>query len=287
MKFELTIIVLTYNHEKFIVNCLNGIFNQDITFKTEVIISDDFSSDDTNSLISDFIKSHKKKYITFNHLKSEKNLGPRINFNKVISHVKSKYVAICDGDDVWTSPIKIKQQHIELQSNNKLVLACHNYDFILKNNTLKNKKKYGRFIFRRNMIFGKNAVNVQPSTVFFRFYSDVFSNSSLKSNGFNYDFSRLLSKGDGLYLESTFCNYRINENGMYYSKGAVKRLEIALTNQIQIYFDKNFTDNKVRKYVLFNSIYLISHTIFFLLIKFQFNQFFNCIKMLNNINYKP
>ena len=99
--------------------------------------------------------------------------------------------------------------------------------------------------------------------------------------------NRLLTKGDGVYLDETFCNYRFNQNGQFYSKSLVKRLEIALTNQIQIYFDKNFTDNKTRKRVIVNSMYLISHTFFFLLIKFQFNQFFNCIRMLNNIKYKP
>ena len=177
MIFELTIVVLTYNHERFIRDCLIGIFNQEINFKTEVIISDDFSTDETNSLICDFIKSHNKKYLTFNHLKSEKNLGARHNFNKVMSKVRSKYVAICDGDDVWTSPIKIKQQYSELLSNNKLVLSCHNYDFISEDDTISINKKYNRFIFKRNMIFGKNSINVQPSTVFFKFYPDVFSNS--------------------------------------------------------------------------------------------------------------
>ena len=283
----MTIVVLTYNHQKFITDCLNGIFNQDINFDIEVIISDDYSTDNTNSLVSDFIKSHKKNHLNFTHLKSDKNFGPRINFNKVMSKVKSNYVAICDGDDFWHSPSKIKIQYNKLRKNNNLALCCHNYDFISEDNTvLKNKKKYQEFIFKRNMIFGANAINVQPSTVFFKYYPDVFTNPSINSTGFNYDLNRLLTKGDGLYLKSSLCNYRVNENGQFYSKTLVKRLEIALTNQIQIYFDKDFTDTKTRTKVIFNAIFLISHAFFFLLIKFQFKQFLKCIKMLKSINYK-
>lgn len=287
MKFELTIAVLTYNHERFITDCLNGIFRQDINFKTEIIISDDFSLDNTNHLVYDFIKSHSKRNFTFTHLKSKKNMGPRRNFNKVMSNVKSRYVAICDGDDVWTDAFKIKKQYKELQLNSKLVLSCHNYNFISENNIILKTTRYKRIVFNRDMIFGKNAINVQPSTVLFKYYPDLFFNSSIKSTGFNYDLNRILTKGDGLYLDSIFCSYRTNENGQFYSKTISKRLEISLTNQVQIYFDKKFTDKRTRKRVLMHSIYLIGHSIFFLLIKFQLNELYNCLKMIKNLKYKP
>ena len=269
---ELSVIVLTYNHEEFILKCLRGIVNQIFPYDINVIISDDFSSDNTNKIVEKFIIDNKKQNFKYTHLTSKKNNGPRKNFNKVTSIIKSKYVAICDGDDHWTNSEKLLKQHNQLTSNDDIVICCHNYDMIFEEQII-NKIRNPSLIFNKSMMFGRMKLNVRPSTVFFKYFSDVFSNSSLNSTGFNYDLNRILSKGKGIYLSSSYCNYRINQDGQYYSKSPNERLDISLKNIIQIYLDKDFVDNKLRRMIRGNAFRLILKTQFFSLIKFQFIEF--------------
>lgn len=113
MSIKLSILVFTYNHGEFIRDALQGILKQKVNFQYEIIVSDDFSTDNTLDIILEF----QKKYpLVFNVLESKKS-GVLHNTYRVLEHVKSDYVAILDGDDYWINETKLQKQINFLDNN--------------------------------------------------------------------------------------------------------------------------------------------------------------------------
>ena len=110
------IVMITYNHEKFIREAIEGVLMQKTNFEYELIIANDCSIDKTDNIINEFINAHPKgnRIRYYNH---KKNLGMMPNFIFAIQQCKDKYIAICDGDDYWTDPYKLQKQVDFLESN--------------------------------------------------------------------------------------------------------------------------------------------------------------------------
>lgn len=101
-----SILVATYNHKNYILDCLNSIKNQ--TYKNlEIIISDDSSKDDTDKIINKFIKENKNLKIKF--FIQKKNLNISKNFNFLFKKSKGKYIIFFGGDDI------MEKNKIEIQ----------------------------------------------------------------------------------------------------------------------------------------------------------------------------
>ena len=122
----ISIITPTYNSELYISETILSIQNQTFT-DWELIITDDYSSDNTVEVIQSFIK--KDDRIRLYKLKS--NQGAGVARNHSIKMAKGRYIAFCDSDDQW------KKNKLELQINfmnhNDLVLSYSGYDIIDEN----------------------------------------------------------------------------------------------------------------------------------------------------------
>ena len=107
----------TFNQGKYIAECLEGFLSQDTTFPFEVIVHDDASTDNTASIIREYEAKYPKIikpiYETVNQY--SKNDG---SFTRIInSHLTRKYIAMCEGDDYWTDPLKLQKQVDFLESH--------------------------------------------------------------------------------------------------------------------------------------------------------------------------
>ena len=91
----ISVIIPTYNSEKYILDCLNSIFSSTYT-NYEVIIVDDGSTDNTINFIKN-IRNHNIKIYSCN------NKGPGFARNVGIKHSKGKYVFFVDSDDTINS----------------------------------------------------------------------------------------------------------------------------------------------------------------------------------------
>lgn len=98
---------ITYNHQNFIRETLNGFLLQKTNFPFEIIISDDSSNDETYNIISEFTEKYPGKFQAF--LNTE-NVGMMKNFISTLSSCKGKFIAFCDGDDYWTDENKLQKQ---------------------------------------------------------------------------------------------------------------------------------------------------------------------------------
>jgi glycosyltransferase involved in cell wall biosynthesis len=101
--------MIAYNHEAYIREAIKGVLIQQTNFEYELIISNDGSPDHTNEVINDCIANHPKRgRIKYFH--QQKNLGMQSNFIFALSQCRGKYVALCEGDDYWTDPLKLQKQ---------------------------------------------------------------------------------------------------------------------------------------------------------------------------------
>ena len=125
--------VLAYNHEKYIVDCLNSIIIQKGDFNLNIIICEDKSTDRTAGIIDAYINNVAVgKNVTFEYFKNEKNLGMVKNLERLLKACsKSRYTALMDGDDYWDDENKL-QTHIEFMESHPECSISFD-DIIMKN----------------------------------------------------------------------------------------------------------------------------------------------------------
>lgn len=137
MKNKISIAMTTYNGEKYVLEQLASLLNQTRTID-EVIIIDDNSSDNTASIVREFIriKELKNWYLFTNFI----NVGFIKNFYNAIEKTTGDIIFLCDQDDVW-EPFKVETMEkvmalnplIEVL-NTAILLVDENNNCILNHN---------------------------------------------------------------------------------------------------------------------------------------------------------
>jgi glycosyltransferase involved in cell wall biosynthesis len=127
MKSEITVSVcmITYNHESHIERAINGILMQKCTFPVNIVIGEDCSTDHTRQICVDFAKEYNEIYL----LPSDRNLGVLPNFLRTLKACEGKYIALCEGDDYWTDPLKLQKQIDFLEANSDYGLVHTDADY--------------------------------------------------------------------------------------------------------------------------------------------------------------
>lgn len=92
-----SVALASYNGEKFIIEQMDSILNQDYK-NIEIVVCDDGSKDNTMKILRDYQKSYPGIVRVY---QNEKNLGFVKNFEKAIALSKGDYIALCDQDDIW------------------------------------------------------------------------------------------------------------------------------------------------------------------------------------------
>lgn len=114
--------MITYNHEAFIAEAIEGVVMQKTTFPFELVIGEDCSTDNTRAICIEY----QKKYPDIIRLRlPEKNQGMMLNWINNIESGHGKYIALCDGDDYWTDPYKLQKQVDFMEVNPDFALCSH------------------------------------------------------------------------------------------------------------------------------------------------------------------
>jgi glycosyltransferase involved in cell wall biosynthesis len=117
------VILLTYNHEKWITQAVESVLMQKTSFDYEVTIVEDCSSDGTREKVIDFQQRFPER---ISLSLSSKNGEYRENRAAAFLASPSQYIALLDGDDYWTSPYKLQQQADFLDAHPECTLCFHN-----------------------------------------------------------------------------------------------------------------------------------------------------------------
>jgi glycosyltransferase involved in cell wall biosynthesis len=124
-KYRLSILLVTYNHEKFLRKALDSLFNQVFEGPIELVIADDSSSDSTVRIIKTY--EAKDSRFVFKYLNNTNNLGITKNYQRGFAACTGEYVAILEGDDYWISPNKLQRQIEFLRCHWECNLCSANY----------------------------------------------------------------------------------------------------------------------------------------------------------------
>jgi glycosyltransferase involved in cell wall biosynthesis len=124
----LSVLVITYNHERYIGQALESILTQKTQYPIEIIVMEDCSTDGTRDVIIKYVKRYPGRIIpVFNPV----NIGTLNPPQQKVTHegfkrLKGDYIAILEGDDYWSSPHKVQMQIDFLEKNPKFVATSHN-----------------------------------------------------------------------------------------------------------------------------------------------------------------
>jgi glycosyltransferase involved in cell wall biosynthesis len=148
---------LTYNHEPFIRDCLDGILMQKTTFPVRVVVFEDCSTDATRDIVKEYQEKYPNLFVTVfaphnTYGKPERREALKPYFE---ARAVAKYIALCEGDDYWTDPLKLQKQVEFLENNYEFSLVFTNYSIEYQNKIIKNKTlpKYNfEDIYKKNPI---------------------------------------------------------------------------------------------------------------------------------------
>lgn len=152
---------ITYNHENYIKEAIEGFLMQKTTFPFEIIIHDDASTDKTSEILKEYQGRFPNIIKCFCETENQYSKGVRGMMAKfTFPHARGKYIALCEGDDYWTDPLKLQKQ-VDYISNhddcNLIFTSVKSYDqkenkFYPNWATIDRKKYEFKDLAQRNLI---------------------------------------------------------------------------------------------------------------------------------------
>lgn len=118
-----SIICLTFNHEVFVEDALRSFLFQKTSFRFELLIHDDASTDETRKILERY-KANYPRLIKL--VLQDENQYSRVGFvmlRYLLQMAKGRYIAICDGDDHWADELKLERQVGFLEENLEYVIT--------------------------------------------------------------------------------------------------------------------------------------------------------------------
>jgi glycosyltransferase involved in cell wall biosynthesis len=218
-----SVVMITYNHEKYIEQAINGVLVQNCDFNIELIIVDDSSTDTTGLKIGRAInRQHLQKNVKIRFYRHDENLGVKLNFIWAHNKVKGKYIAYCEGDDVWIDSNKLKKQVEFLEKNSDYSMVFSNINTIDAKGQIKGKstlKSYKEVFTHSDFPF----YCPSPTRVYrnYKFYDELLNIELVGIDTFM--LANLSRFGKIRFLSKVSSNYRIHEKGFWNSMNAINK----------------------------------------------------------------
>ena len=230
-----SIVCITYNHESFIRDCLEGFIMQKTNFAFEVLIHDDASTDKTADIIRlyevKFPEIIKPIYQIDNQY--SKGINPGTEF--LFPLARGKYIAVCEGDDYWIDPYKLQKQVDFLEENPEYTVCSHRFHI---NNTNANKLRHDHLddLFEDKEFGSEYDLNTNMKYAMSKTLTLLFRRSSIDFSLFNkYKYAcdvhlqyHLLNQNRKGYCLNFFGGvYNEHIGGVYSSKDIFDKRKIA------------------------------------------------------------
>ena len=119
-----SVCMITYGHVNYIKKAIESVLEQITDFQIELVVANDCSPDDTDTVVNRIITQHPKGSL-ISYICHEKNIGMMPNFKFALQQCQGKYIALLDGDDYWTDPLKLQKQVDFLEANSDYVSCFH------------------------------------------------------------------------------------------------------------------------------------------------------------------
>lgn len=122
---KISIIMLVYNHERFLEKALESVLLQETKNDYELIIGEDASKDTSSEIIKKYEKLFKNK---IKPIYRKKNVGMLKNLLDCLNYVTGDYIAFLEGDDYWSDSYKLQRQVEFLDNNLDYIGVAHNFE---------------------------------------------------------------------------------------------------------------------------------------------------------------
>ena len=128
--------LITYQHVNYISQCLENILRQKTSFPFEIIIGEDESNDGTRDICVAYADKYPGRIKLFLRTRGQ-TVIPRpdggyiyLNGKLTLRACRGKYIALCEGDDYWTDPLKLQKQVDFLEQHPDVAACAHNHDIL-------------------------------------------------------------------------------------------------------------------------------------------------------------
>ena len=119
-----SVFMITYNQENYIAQAIESVLMQKTNFNFNLFIGEDCSTDRTREI---FLK-YREKYAEKIHLLLNERNNEALNKRTHLMHVLTagrRYVALLEGDDYWTDPLKLQKQINILEEHPEYAICIH------------------------------------------------------------------------------------------------------------------------------------------------------------------
>lgn len=116
-----SVLVCTYNQEKYLAQALDSILMQKCDEPFEILIGDDCSTDNTGKIAEDYQSRYPEKVKI---IRPKKNMGASQNFIRLANAAKGDFLSICDGDDYWLREDVLQKQLDVFRANPDVGMIC-------------------------------------------------------------------------------------------------------------------------------------------------------------------
>lgn len=239
---KVSILVITYNHEKYIAQALDSILIQDVNFDYEIIVGEDCSQDRTGDIVLEYANKYPE---LVKPLLNQVNRGMISNFLSCYEACSGKYIAMLEGDDYWLDKDKLKKQIEILDSRPDLVACFHNVSLLdmSSGNITTLPEKHRRDIYTLEDFIKLNRVYT-PSLVFrnglIKEFPEWFKTLGLG----DWPIHLLLTRfGNYKYLPELMAVYRLHDKGVWSGQPLESRTikAIEMLRCVDQYYERKYT----------------------------------------------
>lgn len=232
---------VTYNHEEFLRDALEGFIMQKTDFPFVAVVHDDKSTDNTVDIIEEYAEKYPDIILPIFEEENQYSKHDR-SLAKIMSEARkatgAKYVAHCEGDDYWTNPEKLQKQINFLESHPDYTMCFHNA--IMKYEDSDRKDQLAAHVENRDYFpleyltswFVPTASSIVRSDVYESEIHKKISSSPAIYNGDEPLWYCCVSLGKTYGMSEPMSVYRIHGAGMHttvFTKPIDKRLNYSIT----------------------------------------------------------
>jgi len=250
--------IIAFNQEQFISAALDSAIDQQVNFPYEIIVADDCSSDRTREILLEYQARYPNLIrLIFNDV----NLGATKNTANLISNARGKYIATLDGDDFWTSPLKLQKQVDFLDANIDCAMCFHGCDILRDGELKRHHLPVPQFRRERSTMMDYIIFDSFMPSCAVMFRNKLFPElppAYFSTRGINdWPLYVLITQyGDIGYIDESMCTYRQASSENSFSSKSMEKIfknAIVLNKAFNRFFQKKYQDifiKKISKYYL-------------------------------------
>lgn len=243
MDNKVSVLITTYNHEKYVAQAVESALQQEADFPFEIVIGDDCSTDHTPNILEKLHKAHPERIRL--SVRDKKGEGPpgKINFVETLKACQGQFIALLDGDDYWTDVQKLQKQVNFLDGHSDYAFCFHNAGIVSEGEPTDSAKRFcppdqrktstledltkGNFIFTGSTMFRRGLFGEFPDW----FYTALTGDWLL--HVFNAQYGKIG------YLDEVMAVYRVHAGSSWSSNPPRLRLidQIDLLDKINAHLE--------------------------------------------------